>query len=141
MNTELHRDNVIQDCEVLWTYSGWSCTALSYSTFLHHFLMILNFFYIRHHYSKSEARFWCKLKHRPAAIFSTLRCWFNDKKWNLEQSIINWSKLSLHRDNVIQDCEVLWTYSGWSCTALSYSTFLHHFLMILNFFYLIFFFF
>ena len=45
MNTELHRDNVIQDCEVLWTYSGWSCTALSYSTFLHHFLMILIFFF------------------------------------------------------------------------------------------------
>jgi hypothetical protein len=46
MNTELHRDNVIQDCEVLWSYSGWSCTALSYSTFLHHFLMILNFLMI-----------------------------------------------------------------------------------------------
>jgi len=29
MNTELHRDNIIQDCEVLWSYSGWSCTALS----------------------------------------------------------------------------------------------------------------
>ena len=30
MNTELHGDNFIQDCEVLWSYSDWSCTALQH---------------------------------------------------------------------------------------------------------------